>query len=93
MAGPRYAADPASAIRRVELDGLTALFHAPSGTTHVVAPPAPQILDVLAEGAGDAEAILARMSDRFAIESDGDAAAAIAARLGELEAAGLVRRL
>ena len=91
MAGPLYIADSPHELRAVALDGLTALFHAPSGMTHVVAPPAPQILEALHEGPGDAAAILARIRSRYEIGDD-DGAAAIDARLAELEAAGLVRR-
>jgi PqqD family protein of HPr-rel-A system len=89
MPDPVYAADPPGALRRVDLDGLAALFHAPSGMTHVVASPASEILEALAEGPADAEAILGRMRRRY--ELDGDAAA-VAARLAELEQAGLVWR-
>ena len=91
MAGPTYIADPEDAVRAVDLDGLTALFHRPSGMTHILAPPAPQILAVLAERPGDAAAILERIGETFEIEAE-DAAGAVAARLAELEAAGLVRR-
>ena len=88
MAGPAYIADPASAVTRVALDGLTLLFHEPSGMTHIVASPAPEILDALQQGPADAAELLRRLRARF--EFDGDEA--IHARLGELEAAGLVRR-
>ena len=91
MAGPRYIADAPEQTRVVELETLTALFHAPSGMTHILAPPAPQILAALAGRAGDAAEVLARMGDAFEVEAE-DAEAAIEARLGELEAAGLVRR-
>ncbi len=91
MAGPRYIADDPAELRAVPLEGLVALFHAPSGMTHVVAPPAPQILEALQEGPGDARAILNRIRARYDIEEE-DAAPAIDARLAELEAAGLVRR-
>jgi PqqD family protein of HPr-rel-A system len=89
MAGPRYIADPHELIRRVELDGLTALFHIPSGMTHIVAPPAPQILDALAGSPADAEELVERLSASFEIEGGEEA---MAARLDELQAAGLVRR-
>ncbi len=89
MAAPLYAADAPEALRFVPLDGLVALFHVPSGTTHVVAPPAPQILEALHEGPGDARAILARIAARYEIDGGTEA---IEARLAELEAAGLVRR-
>ena len=91
MTGSRYIADPPDAMRAVELDGLTALYHRPSGLTHILAAPAPQIIAALAGRAGDAGEILARISAEFEPEAD-DAPAAIASRLAELEAAGLVRK-
>ena len=91
MTGPRYITDPPDQVRAVELDGLTALYHRPSGLTHILAAPAPQILDALAGQAGNADEVLARISAEFEPEAE-DAPAAIAARLAELEAAGLVRQ-
>jgi PqqD family protein of HPr-rel-A system len=91
MAGPVYFSDLPEAVRAFELDGLTALFHRPSGMTHILAAPAPQILAALAGAPGDAAAIVERMAETFEVEAE-DAEAAIAARLAELEAAGLVRR-
>ena len=91
MAGPIYMGDDPGDLRAVPLDGLVALFHAPSGMTHIVAPPAPQILEALREGPGDARAILRRIAALYEVE-DCDTAGAIEARLAELEAAGLVRR-
>jgi PqqD family protein of HPr-rel-A system len=91
MAGPRYIADPPEAVRTVALEGLTALFHVPSGATHILAPPAPQILKALAGRPAGAAELAERLGEGFELAAD-DAAAAIAARLAELEAAGLVRR-
>ena len=91
MPGPRYIADGADEVLKVELDGLTALFHRPSGMTHILAPPAPQILEALAGNPGDAAEIIERIKAHFDIEAE-DEQGAIAARLAELEAAGLVRR-
>jgi PqqD family protein of HPr-rel-A system len=91
MAGPRYIADPEEAVRSVELDGLSVLFHEPSGMTHIVAAPAPQILDMLRAGPADAAELLRRLQAHYDFEGD-EAAEAIHARLEELEAAGLVRR-
>jgi len=88
MAGPAYIADCPGALTKVALDGLTVLFHEPSGMTHIVASPAPEILDALGDGPADAAELLRRLRTRF--EFDGDEA--IHARLAELEAAGLVRR-
>lgn len=91
MAAPLYAADPPEAHRKVELEGLTLLYHRRSGLTHFLAPPAPQILAALAAGPADAAAIVDRIGADFEVEAE-DPAAAIAARLAELEAAGLVWR-
>ncbi len=91
MAASLYAADPPEAVRNVEIEGLTLLFHRKSGLTHFLAPPAPQILAALAHGPASAADIAARIGEAFEIESE-DPAAAIAARLAELEAAGLVWR-
>jgi len=89
MAGPLYIAD--TAMRAVALDGLTLLFHEPSGMTHIVAPPAPEILDALRQGPADAAELLRRLRNHYDFEGD-EAADALHARLDELEAAGLVRR-
>jgi PqqD family protein of HPr-rel-A system len=91
MAASLYAADPPEAVRNVEMEGLTLLYHRRSGLTHFLAPPAPQILAALAHGPASASEIAARMGETFEIDSE-DPAAAIAARLAELEAAGLVWR-
>jgi len=90
MAGAIYIADDADAVRSVALDGLVALFHLPSGMTHIVAPPAPQILEALQQGPADARTLLARIAAIYELEEG--SAEAIAARLDELETAGLVRR-
>jgi PqqD family protein of HPr-rel-A system len=92
MAGPLYSADPRDLVRTVQFDGLIALFHIPSGTTHILAPPAPQILDALQSGPATVATILARMRRTFEVEAGRDATAIIRARLDELEAAGLVRQ-
>jgi PqqD family protein of HPr-rel-A system len=91
VAGPRYIADDDAQARSVALDGLTAIYHARSGLTHLLAPPAPQILAALAGRAGDADEVLARISEDFELAAE-DKPAAIAARLAELEAVGLVAR-
>jgi PqqD family protein of HPr-rel-A system len=91
MAGPIYIADKAGAVRHVALDGLSVLFHEPSGMTHIVAPPAPEILAALEAGPADPAELLRRLRARFDFESE-EAQGALHARLDELEAAGLVRR-
>ena len=90
MAGARYIADPEGAVETVALDGLSVLFHEASGTTHILAAPAPEILAALRDGPADLDEIGGRLSKAYAIE--GAFAEALVARLAELEAAGLVRR-
>jgi PqqD family protein of HPr-rel-A system len=91
MAGPLYIADNESAVMTVALDGLSVLFHEPSGMTHIVAPPAPEILAALQAGPADAPELLARLRAHYDFEGE-EATSALHARLDELEAAGLVRR-
>ena len=60
--------------------------------THIVAPPAPEILDGAAGRARPTRpSCSARLRARYDFEGD-EATSAIHARLDELEAAGLVRR-
>ena len=92
MAAVRYFADPEECVESIALDGLSVLFHRPSGMTHIVAPPAPQILEALRLGPADAGELLARLRAWYDFEGD-EAADAIEARLEELEGAGLVSRL
>ena len=92
MAGPRYIADPPEDVRIVALDGLSALYHAPSGMTHIVAPPAPEILAALQAGPADAAELLARLAATFDLGAT-NAADIAGLRLAELEQAGLVRRV
>ena len=92
MTAAVYRADPPSARRVVEIEGLALAYHRPSGLTHILAPPAPELLAALAEGDGEADSLLARLARDHEIEAGEDMRAEIAARLAELEAAGLVWR-
>ena len=80
------AADPAT-LRVVALDELTLVYHRASGITHVLAPPAPEILAALAAPMA-LDDLLARLSVDFDLLDGGREA--LAARLDELIAAGLV---
>ncbi|MGV3479643.1 MAG: HPr-rel-A system PqqD family peptide chaperone [Sphingobium sp.] len=86
-----YRADPPSARCLVALDALDLIYHRPSGMTHIVSEPVPQILDVLTDGPADAEAIVARLLEQHDFDPEG-AVEAVDARLAELEAIGLVER-
>ncbi|MEH3047830.1 HPr-rel-A system PqqD family peptide chaperone [Sphingomonas adhaesiva] len=82
----RFRAPPETLVLR-PLDDLTAVYHRVSGTTHVLASPAPEILAALRE-AMSADALLMVLAVRYDL-ADADPVA-LAARLDELVAAGLV---
>ena len=85
-----YRAAPPDSLVIVPIDLLTAIYHRRSGQTHLMAAPAPEILAALGQEALDAEALLARLqADYDLVDAD---AAALAARLEELVATGLVER-
>jgi PqqD family protein of HPr-rel-A system len=73
------------------LDMVTAVYDRVSGQTHVVMPPLPEILAVLAEGPAEDAVIVARLAERFDLGA-GDSAAIIAERLAELAALGLIEQ-
>ena len=88
------APDSADFAPSVPLDDFTLVYHRPSGQTHMLAEPAPEILAALAEGdAGPAEVARRLMRDHGVLDSEGDVEAVIAARMAELAELGLIRRI
>jgi PqqD family protein of HPr-rel-A system len=87
----RYRAAAPATLRVVPLDALTLIYHRASGITHVVDSPVPEILETLAQGPLDAATLMARLAERFDLV-DADVGA-LAMRMEELAAAGLVERL
>lgn len=85
MAGP-----PPGAVVWRDLGILTALYHRLSGTTHLLASPAPEILRALAAAPMREADLLAVLARDYDLE-DPDPAA-LAARVAELVEAGLVTR-
>lgn len=76
-------------VRVAPLDQLAAVYHRPSGVTHLVDAPVPELLDLLGDQPADAEALLFRLAATFDIpDADVDA---LAARLEEMVALGLAR--
>ena len=81
-----YRAAPPEMLVCVTLDVLTAIFHRPSGTTHLVIAPAPEILAALGDAPLSADALLVRLAADYDLgEVD-----ALSERLDELIEAGLV---
>jgi PqqD family protein of HPr-rel-A system len=85
-----YAADSPAARTTVALDALVAVLHRPSGATHLLVSPAPELLDALAAGPADSRTLLERLSERY--DLIGSEPEAIEARMEELVAAGLAWR-
>ncbi|RYD98796.1 MAG: HPr-rel-A system PqqD family peptide chaperone [Sphingomonadales bacterium] len=86
----RYRAASPATLRIVPVDALTLIYHRASGITHVVDAPVPEILAALAEPL-TVDALLTRLAEEYDL-LDADALA-LAVRLDELVAAGLVERL
>lgn len=84
----RYAAPPADAVTAVELEPFVALYDRRSGITHLLTEPAPQLLEMLASGPLSFPELCTRLAGTFDLPDLTDAA--LAARLDELVAAGLL---
>lgn len=75
---------------RVEtLDALTLAYDRASGQTHLLAPPLPELLELLAEGPATTADLARRMAAAFEL-GDQDVGGLIVERLAELTAMGLV---
>ena len=85
-----YRAEPADSCRIVEADGMTLLYHRPSGMTHLLSSPAPEILDLLREVPSDAQILTERLCHRLDMACDHEALMVVTARLEELVGTGLV---
>lgn len=90
MSGGQYRAVAADQLRIVALDDLTLVYHRASGITHLLAAPAPEIIAALSQTAMTAAELYTVLGEQFDL-ADGDADA-LAARIDELVAAGLVLR-
>ncbi|MFK7841281.1 MAG: HPr-rel-A system PqqD family peptide chaperone [Sphingorhabdus sp.] len=90
---PKYRAAAKDDLIWHGLDSMMLLFHRPSGITHMLADPAPAILEVIEDAVLTAPEIADKMYLMFDIESDADSENIILARLEELSALGLVSRV
>ncbi len=85
----RYIAAAPDTLRIVQLDSLTAIYHRASGITHLVDAPVPQVLAALDLPMTVADLLARLVADYELVDPDADA---LADRLAELEAVGLVAR-
>lgn len=89
----RYRRDADDAVVVRPLDDISLLYHRPSGQTHMMVSPVPEIWAALdADAAMDVAALHDRLAQSFELGEADAAHAAIARHLEELAALGLVRR-
>lgn len=91
MASDRlYRTDYPDSCRVAWVDGLALIFHRPSGTTHFLDAPVPDMLALLAEAPATAGELAEQLCARLAVALDDEARMVVARRLAELCDAGLV---
>jgi PqqD family protein of HPr-rel-A system len=88
---PIYRTDFATHCRTHAIDGVTLAYHRPSGSTHFLVTPVPELLALIAEAPADAATLADGLCARLGIAADAEALAVVETRLAELLAAGLVR--
>jgi len=86
-----YRSDFLHHCRTHAIDGMLLVFHRPSGTTHFLASPVPEMLELLAEAPSDSAGLCRRLCERLDVPQDDEALAVVAARLRDLVASGLVQ--
>lgn len=86
----RWYRDDDNAVVRRDLDGLTALYHRPSGMTHIADSPVPEVLDALTSDPQPLERIASRLADAFDLADDPESQG-LEQHLGTLVALGLAR--
>jgi len=89
----KYRAAPKADLIWHDLDSMMLLFHRPSGITHMLADPAPAIIEVMEDAALSAAEIASRLTILFDVDPGADAEEIILARLEELSALGLVTQV
>jgi PqqD family protein of HPr-rel-A system len=88
----RYRADSPDGLNIAVLDTLSAIFHRRSGLTHIVDDAAPVLLGLLWREALSLDDLISALLASHDLDADGDVRLALAGRLAELEAIGLVWR-
>ncbi len=91
MTARLYRADYPRHCRTHAIDGMTLVFHRPSGTTHFLDAPAPEMLILLSEAPMSAAVLCQRLCEQLDLPQDDEALYVVEARLDELIACGLAR--
>jgi PqqD family protein of HPr-rel-A system len=76
-----------------DLDSMTLLYHRTSGITHMLADPAPAIMEVMEGLSLTAADVSLRLEAQFDVDSSIDFEDIVLARLEELSSLGLVARV
>lgn len=71
------------------IDGLQIVFHRPSGSTHFLDSPLPEMLSLLAERPMPSDELCRRLCAKLDLPCDEEALQVVEARLAELVASGL----
>lgn len=85
---PLYYRDSPDGVVERDLDGLRLVFHRPSGITHIIASPLPEIFSLLSEEARSVEGLWRQLSEYYDLEGE---SAGLVQHLDALAALGLVR--
>jgi len=85
---PLYYRDSPDVVIEHDLDGLRLVFHRPSGITHIIASPLPEIFALLSEEACSVQDIWQHLSREYDLEGESEG---LAQHLDELAALGLAR--
>lgn len=101
VSSPLYVLDPPNLWRRETLDEMQVLYHRPSGQTHVLIEPVPQIIDCLENAPQTAEQVMAALTLHYQLEPEEDDPqtieesdlARLTARLEEMVMLGFVLRV
>lgn len=86
-----YSVDKPETLVLRALDNLTIAFHRPSGATHLLDSPLPEILAVLGDEPSSAGTILARLARDYVLEDGENLLDGVTDHLNVLTALGLVR--
>ena len=93
MTAALYRTDFPNQCRTHLIDGMVLVFHRPSGATHFLASPAPEILELLAEAPMDATELSRKLCDRLDVPLDDEVLTVVETRIAELVGTGLIQAI